>query len=69
MRTLQCGACGSKLFSLHTPQNIRREQCLSLIAKCQSCGSETVVAPVPVALDFDWGQESEGILCDFGEKE
>ena len=66
MRTLQCGACGGKLFSILKPGDEVNHNYVQLIAECQSCKSGTIIEPTPVTLELNWYKDSEGILSDFG---
>jgi DNA-directed RNA polymerase subunit RPC12/RpoP len=68
MKALRCGECGGNTFHIikHDPD---KELYTELVAECLGCCSKTIIKPTPVSIQFNWYKDSEGILCDFGDKE
>lgn len=54
---MSCGACGCSTFKLYggTVRGWRR----SIVAKCNKCGSTTVIRPSEPTLELDWGGRDE----------
>lgn len=55
-KKLKCGACGCKKVTLYTNKN------KDLFAECNQCKSTTEIK-VYAGIEFDWGDNSKGILC------
>ena len=59
-KQMRCGACGGDSFQISTT-----DQSINLFVLCIKCESSTVLTVQPAALSFDWGENSEGIICPF----
>ena len=58
MQKMQCGSCGCDKVVLYTNKGN------DLVAQCDACASTTEIN-ISTKIDFDWGENSKGILCVF----
>ena len=60
-RKLSCGNCGGKDFSIYQADD-------EFACECQSCKSVSILRATTPKIVIDWGEGSEGILCDLGDE-
>ena len=60
IKQLKCGSCGNENF--HVFQEKENNQ--RIISVCTNCKSQTEITIRPAEIKFNFGENSEGILCN-----
>lgn len=61
---MSCGACGCTNFTVFG----HAETTSALVLRCNDCGSTTVITVDRPLMKYQWGKNSEGILCVFPDE-
>lgn len=60
-KTMGCGNCGHGLFRMFKSVN---DDNLNLVAECNSCKATSIIGVNKPQIYIDFGEESDGRLCE-----
>ena len=61
MKKMCCGNCGDVRMCVYSKPKADRPN--EVMVECQGCKSVTAIRTSKPAIEFDWGENSKGILC------